>query len=85
MQIKRVLHPYSIVILFTIWMGCAYNTVPDKWLATAENSPMDAYGGWIELSYQIKAGISQVDGELIAFDKDSVYVLSYQKKKMVRK
>jgi hypothetical protein len=39
-------------------------------------SQSDAYGGWIELTYQERADRRRTDGELVAVSADTVWVLN---------
>jgi len=54
--------------------GCAHSSAPEGFLLTAENEQEDAFGGWIEL--EIYSSSERVlEGELIAVDGDSLFVL----------
>ncbi len=54
-------------------LGCARNTAPSGWLSPAAEASHEAYGGWAMV--RDSAG-TQTDGELIAVNRDSVYVLT---------
>ncbi len=56
--------------------GCAPRTgAPRGWLPIADDSLRDTYGGWINLSYQAEER-HVLQGEFLAVDADSVYVLT---------
>lgn len=55
--------------------GCAGNSAPEGWLPKLAEAQTGAYGGWIELSYDTLTR-QRTDGELIAVNADSVWVLS---------
>ena len=56
-------------------LGCARNTAPSGWLSLAPEASREAYGGWAMV--WDSAG-TQTDGELIAVNRDSVYVLTHR-------
>jgi hypothetical protein len=56
--------------------GCASNSAPEGWLPKPMEAQTEAYGGWIELTYQGAEEKRHSDGELIAVTADSVWVLS---------
>jgi hypothetical protein len=66
----------AAVILAVACSGCTPSTnAPRGWLPVAVDSPLDAYGGWIKLTYEDR-GRQTLKGEFLAVDADSVYVLA---------
>ncbi len=55
-------------------VACAKNTAPKGWLPTPTQAQSASYGGWIELTYDQSE--RRTDGELIAVNADSVWILS---------
>jgi hypothetical protein len=54
--------------------GCATSSAPQGFLVSAKGEQTDAFGGWIELEiYGTSARV--LEGELIAVDGDSLFVL----------
>ena len=53
--------------------ACAGHTAPLGFLPTPQEAQSSAYGGWIELTLN---GEERVEGELLAVNADSVWVLS---------
>lgn len=71
-------HKKFIPLLFVfLCCGCASFHAPYKWLPQPEKVPEDPYGSWIEVVNitpdSIKA--ETIRGELIAIDKDTLYLL----------
>ncbi len=66
----------AAAILAILGAGCASTTAPPGFLPTAQDSQRVGRGGWITASFGIGAEEFGVDGELVAVDKDSLYVLS---------
>jgi hypothetical protein len=54
--------------------GCARNSAPEGWLPKPAEAQTDAYGGWIELTYD-ETTDRRAEGELIAVRADSVWLL----------
>jgi len=60
--------------------GCASNTAPPGWLRPAEDVQLEARGAWIEVIVADTGSsemLGRVDGELIAAEPDSLFVLTY--------
>jgi hypothetical protein len=55
--------------------GCARNSAPEGWLPKPADAQTGTFGGWIELSYDTLTG-QRADGELIAVNADSVWLLN---------
>lgn len=53
--------------------ACAGNPAPSGWLAPAREAREDPYGAWVVLS---REPAPQVAGELLAVERDSIYVLT---------
>lgn len=60
-------------LLLVFGTACARNPAPKGWLGPADRAARDPYGAWIEI--QPLAGGSKLEGEFLAVDRDSVYVL----------
>jgi hypothetical protein len=63
---------FRIIVIFTslVVVSCATNHIPSNWLPSAKETTSNIYGGWIE----IKSRQSKLWGELIAVDKDTVFI-----------
>lgn len=70
---RNIVHPVAIVLTAVLFTSCAVTHVPPRWLPEAEQTPTSVYGGWIE----IKTLRWEVMGELIAVNKDTVFVADY--------
>jgi hypothetical protein len=56
--------------------ACAKSTAPPGWLPEPSEAPPDLYGGWVVV-WSSEAGRRQAaQGELIAVEEDTVFVLS---------
>lgn len=56
-------------------LACAHNPAPHNWLGPAEAEEADPYGAWIVIS-RIGGDTSDVSGEFLGVDRDSVFVLT---------
>lgn len=56
--------------------GCASTYAPKGWLPPAEEAQSQAFGGWISVKYNDGTKETYVDGELIAVNDDSVFILA---------
>lgn len=66
-----------MIFLLCFLSGCASINTPKKWLLLPEDVPSDPYGTWIETEYYNDNNrIIKISGELIALDKDSLYLLN---------
>lgn len=57
-------------------VGCASVQAPHGYLPDASSEQIDVYGGWITLEYSAGNSVETADGEFIAFQDSSVYVLT---------
>lgn len=60
------------VLLLVLSGGCAFNPARG-WLPSAQEAPANMYGAWIEVGPRRDA----LAGEFLAFDRDSVFVLTH--------
>jgi hypothetical protein len=65
------------VLLVSAICSCAHRSyAPAGWLPSAETAPSDRFGAWAHLRYRdLDERTASVNGELIAVDKDTIYVL----------
>ncbi len=58
--------------------GCAGSSAPAGWLEIPSKARLQAYGAWAEVQYKMESSKKKlaVSGELIAFEEESVYVLT---------
>ncbi|HLG94030.1 MAG TPA: hypothetical protein VI546_04270 [candidate division Zixibacteria bacterium] len=58
--------------------GCAGSSAPAGWLKIPSKVQSQAYGAWAEVQYEMESSKKKptVSGELIAFEEESVYVLT---------
>ena len=66
----------GIVVLPTA--ACYRSTAPERWLTAAAVAQREPYGGWIHVQYDggPSGGLSALDGELIAAESDSLFILT---------
>lgn len=65
----------AVAILAAV-CSCARVRAPDDLLANPEEMGVDTYGGWIDVRFHYDENLeASVDGELIAIDSDTVFVL----------
>jgi hypothetical protein len=68
----------GVIVAGLLASGCASTSAPDAWQSTAQTMQREAYGGWVGVRFTAPAGsglTSMVQGELIAADDDSLWVL----------
>jgi hypothetical protein len=58
-------------------IGCASRLAPDNWLSTPEQARTEAYGAWVYIEYAPVSRVLLAEGELLAIDSDSLFVLSH--------
>lgn len=56
--------------------ACTSNPAPSGWLPGAAETPTDPFGAWIEVEHETASVSRTVAGELIAVDRDTIFVLS---------
>ena len=58
--------------------ACVSNPAPDGWLPPADVTATEAWGGWIvvDTATGARSDPQELSGELIAVDRDSVFVMS---------
>jgi hypothetical protein len=76
MRGPRTLLRILLILPAVAAMGCASTTAPPGWLPIAEEAQSDVYGAWIEVACQDRSARGRVEGELIAAEPDSLFVLS---------
>ena len=65
------------VISFALVAGCAGHSAPHGWLPSANEMATQAYGAWIRVEY-MRDGLRRADqGEFLAVDRDTVYLLTF--------
>jgi hypothetical protein len=67
---KQLLLPAAILIA-----GCATNWVPDRWLASPEQSQVQGYGGWATVTFDSNPKRAPIGGELISVAPDQLMIL----------
>lgn len=56
--------------------GCAHNSAPHGWLSRPETAQSEAFGSWLEIGGKSEGRALHYEGEFIAVQADSVFVLS---------
>src|SRR5262245_46028296 len=74
--VLRGLSAVAGALLVASLPGCMLNMAPPKWLPTADEAAV--YGGWIRLEIEGRAPRTVVEGELLAVNEDSVWVLAHE-------
>lgn len=78
-------HRVKIILLIsTLHFSCATTTAPGGWLPTSEHCATDLFGGWVSVEYKDGTAFLRADGELIAVEKDRIFVFA-QNRKLVEK
>jgi hypothetical protein len=63
--------------LIIAWMGsCAAAPGPEGWLPSPKEALSDAFGAWMIVEYSSESGIKTAEGEFIAVEKNTVYLLT---------
>lgn len=65
-----------ILLATSLGTGCASNPAPDGWLPSARDVPADPYGAWIRIEFDSGTTKDEIEGELLAAEPDTVYLLS---------
>jgi hypothetical protein len=63
------------IMLSALLAGCAGHTAPKGWLPSAYEMRTESYGAWLSVSYTQESFNVISEGELIAIDQDTLYVL----------
>ena len=66
----------AALLLAPLGAACFRSTAPPGWLSTPEQSQREAWGAWTEVRTRSGGERALVMGELIAADRDSVFVLT---------
>ncbi len=72
----KATYRFLIVLAVVATIGCTSTGAPRKWLPDAGEAQQQAYGGWITVRMFANPNGSHVQGELIAIQEDSVFVLA---------
>lgn len=66
-----------VPIAAAVWLAaCAQTTAPRGFLPVPLESQRTAYGGWLEVEYGSRRRPDRAEGELLAVQGDSVYILT---------
>ena len=79
MDVKRIVIATISVIFPVFLLGCASTTSPRHWLPTADKAQQEAYGAWITVEYHTGSLERIAEGEFIAVNGESVFVLTSEK------
>lgn len=71
---KRLLLPYSLVLLLLVPLAACAPLHGEGWLADSDGAMHDGYGAWVELSLLSQPDIKPA-GELLAVSQDSLYFI----------
>ena len=77
------LGPAAALVAALLVGGCASNTAPPGWLPTPAEAAGDGYGGWIDVTWHDGRHDSRTDGELIAVNSDSVWILGQDGRRII--
>lgn len=56
--------------------ACATATAPVNWLPAPCDVAVQGFGGWAEVRTRLGAPVARTDGELVALDRDTMFVLT---------
>jgi hypothetical protein len=79
MDVKRIATASISVIFPILLLGCASTTAPRHWLPTADEAQQEAYGAWITVEYNANPSEIIAEGEFIAKNSDSIFILTPEK------
>lgn len=70
--------PRSLILGALLGASACYTSrAPHDWLPKPIEVPSDPYGGWITLTANFSAGAREIEGELIAAERDTVHVMAF--------
>jgi hypothetical protein len=75
MRIRTIACAATVAALAAIMAACAGTSAPTGWLSPATETQREAFGAWIQITFQQAANRENIDGELIAVEGDIVYIL----------
>ena len=76
MCVARRLRAVAALLFASTGAACFRSSAPAGWLSTPEQSQREAWGAWAEVRTRSGGERAPVMGELIAADRDSVYVMT---------
>ena len=56
--------------------GCAHITAPKGWLPRAEDTQIQAHGGWATVTYRRDRNVTDINGELIAVNEEGLLIMT---------
>ncbi len=68
--------PLLTLLATSLGAGCASNPAPNDWLPSASEVPTDPFGAWIRIDFDSGTSSHQAEGELLAVEPDTVYLLA---------
>lgn len=76
MSAKKIKNIVWLFLLGGIMTGCVASIGPHGWLPHPKDALCDTYGAWLAVEYTSVGGVSVAEGEFIALDSASVYILN---------
>lgn len=71
---KNKFFKFLIILIVLEITGCAVKTAPEEWLSKPEKAAVRTFGAWINVTYKIEGTTKLSKGELIAIEKDKLYL-----------
>lgn len=75
MYLNRILSVVLILAVLSLAWGCAGSRAPRGWLSVPSKAQSEPYGGWITVYSSSEKNKILADGELIAVEAESLFVL----------
>ena len=73
---NRSIRPITLALIFALTVSSCASQYGSGWLSDAEQATHDGYGAWVRVTTVLSETLHDLDeGELLAFSKDSLYLL----------
>src|ERR1035441_9958736 len=75
-DMNRSIRPITLALIFALTVSSCASQYGSGWLSDAEQATHDGYGAWVRVTTVLSETLHDLDeGELLAFSKDSLYLL----------
>lgn len=76
MRVEKLIILCLCIPLAALALRCASTGAPRGWLPHAKQAQQEAYGAWIWVEYSRGSAKQTAEGELIAVERDSIFILT---------